>query len=203
MNDLGLSLKNWQNFFVIVATSAGALTGLQFVVIALIAQARAAGSRRDIAAFGTPTVIHFCTALLVSAVMTAPWQVSASLGSCIAAFGAVGLAYSIRVVWYARKANYKPDAEDWFWYIALPIVAHVVLMVAGVSMSWTADWTLVAVAVTSLVFLFLGVHNSWDTVTHVAVQHGPKLANGKSQEPANDGQTRTDAASAAADGKTV
>ena len=36
-------LTQWESFYVIVGSSAGALTGLQFVVIALIAEAEAAG----------------------------------------------------------------------------------------------------------------------------------------------------------------
>ena len=34
------ALRNWQNFYEIVGSSAGALTGLQFVVITLITQTR-------------------------------------------------------------------------------------------------------------------------------------------------------------------
>jgi hypothetical protein len=87
-----IALASWQNFYVLVGSSAGALTGLQFVVMTLVTQARAASNVRDIRAFGTPTVIHFCTALLISAVMTAPWNALASLGLCLAACGAVGVA---------------------------------------------------------------------------------------------------------------
>jgi hypothetical protein len=67
------SFADWANFYVIVRSSAGALTGLQFVVIILIAEAQAEGSMREIRAFGTPTVVHFCAALLISAIVSAPW----------------------------------------------------------------------------------------------------------------------------------
>src|SRR5437762_4327534 len=63
-------LTTWQNFYVIIGSSAAALTGLMFVVITLIAGAQVRGS---IAAFGTPTVVHFCAALLVAAILSAPW----------------------------------------------------------------------------------------------------------------------------------
>jgi len=36
------ALDGWENFYVIVGSSAGALIGLQFVVLALIAEAPAA-----------------------------------------------------------------------------------------------------------------------------------------------------------------
>ena len=64
-------LARWENFYVIVGSSAGALTGLQFVVIALVAEAEAAASLLEIRAFGSPTVVHFCFALLISAIVSA------------------------------------------------------------------------------------------------------------------------------------
>jgi len=59
-----VALAPWQNFYVIGGSSAGVLTGLQFVVMTLVTQARAVNSMRDVRAFGTPTVLHFCTAHL-------------------------------------------------------------------------------------------------------------------------------------------
>jgi hypothetical protein len=166
------ALSSWQNFYVIVGSSAGALTGLQFVVITLVTQTRAARDMRDIHAFGTPTVIHFCTALLLSAVMTAPWQSFASLGVCLAACGAVGVAYSFRVFWHARKAAYNPDVEDWVWYVVFPLVAHLALSGAGVLVWSNVSWSLAAIAGGAVMFLLLGVRNAWDAVTFIAVKHG-------------------------------
>ncbi len=65
-------LIQWNSFYVIVGSSAGALIGLQFVVLALIANlpiARGAGQAG--AAFSTPNVIHFGIVLLVAAVASA------------------------------------------------------------------------------------------------------------------------------------
>jgi hypothetical protein len=62
----------WENFYVIVGSSAGALTGLQFVVMALISESRSLPrSRREVDAFATPTVVHFCAVLLLSAIVSA------------------------------------------------------------------------------------------------------------------------------------
>ena len=68
----GLALNDllaWQNFYVIVGSSAGALIGVPFVVIALIAGSRRRADTDAIHAFGTPTVVHFTGALTVSAMM--------------------------------------------------------------------------------------------------------------------------------------
>ncbi|HEX5435867.1 MAG TPA: hypothetical protein VFW98_01820, partial [Gemmatimonadaceae bacterium] len=52
-------LAAWENFYLITGPSAAALTGLQFVVMALVAD-REAGSSLSVSAFGTPTILHFC-----------------------------------------------------------------------------------------------------------------------------------------------
>src|SRR2546426_4727252 len=68
-------IDGWENFYVIVGSSAGALIGLQFVVISLFASRpidhleAQAGS-----AFATPSVVHFGLVLLLSAIVSAPWD---------------------------------------------------------------------------------------------------------------------------------
>jgi hypothetical protein len=54
------ALAGWENFYVIVGSSAGALIGLQFVVITLIAVFPIVKDvERASSAFATPTIVHF------------------------------------------------------------------------------------------------------------------------------------------------
>jgi hypothetical protein len=164
------TLTRWANFYVIVGSSAGALTGLQFVVMTLVAQANVVGSMREIRAFGSPTVVQFCAALLISAIMCAPWDSLSHAGVCLAVFGATGLVYALVVIRHARKqTGYAPDAGDWFWYVALPLIAYAGLTAEGIVLSWNIRWCLFLIAPTTLLLLFIGIRNSWDTVTYVAV----------------------------------
>src|ERR1700751_2517719 len=71
---LMLELARWDNFYVIVGSAAGALIGLQFVVLTLIADRPPAGAEQAGAAFGSPTIVHFGTVLFLSALLHAPWQ---------------------------------------------------------------------------------------------------------------------------------
>src|SRR4030095_13032983 len=82
-----LPLHEWESFYVIIGTSAAALTGLMFVVIAIVADAGSrATSPLGVATFVTPTIVHFCAALLISAIVSAPWHrhldVQIALGIC-------------------------------------------------------------------------------------------------------------------------
>jgi hypothetical protein len=69
------ALAGWENFYVIVGSSAGTLIGLQFVVMALIADMpRTPGQAQAGDAFAMPTIVHFATVLLLSATLSAPWH---------------------------------------------------------------------------------------------------------------------------------
>jgi hypothetical protein len=69
-------LATWQNFYVLIGSAAATLTGLMFVVITLSAGARGRVSSASgaLGAFTTPNVVHFGVALLVAAILSAPWQ---------------------------------------------------------------------------------------------------------------------------------
>jgi len=71
----------WESFYVIVGSSAAALTGLQFVVMVLGAEISAVGTVHTTRAFGTPTVVHFCAVLLNAAILSASRHIGCSAGS--------------------------------------------------------------------------------------------------------------------------
>lgn len=180
----GPLLAQWQNFYVIAGSSAGALTGLQFVVMALIAESEVHSSMREVRAFGTPTVVHFCAALLVSAIASAPWQTLPHAAIALGACGGAGLVYATFVIKHAmRQTGYQPDAEDWFWYAALPIAAYTALTAAAVLLPRYRGEDLFAVAGTTVLLLFIGIHNSWDTVTYIALGHGERRAGSAGEKP--------------------
>jgi len=166
-------LSRWTDFYVIIGSSAGALTGLQFVVIALIAEGEAARTMLEIRAFGTPTIVHFCMVLLLSGIASAPWHAISYAAWCLGICGAAGVAYVIRVMSHARKqTGYAPDLGDWFWYLALPFAAYSVLLGAVILTAWKPAIGLFLVAGIALTLLFNGIHNAWDTVTFIAIQRG-------------------------------
>ena len=168
-------LSAWQNFYVIVGSSAGALTGLQFVVIALIAESRVAGSMREVRAFGSPTIVHFCAALLISAILSAPWHTLHAAGVALAIVGAAGIIYSLLVVRHARaQTGYQPDAADMLWYVISPLVLYSAWTISAVLLALHYAAALFAIAAIALLLLFLGIRNAWDSVTYVALVHSKR-----------------------------
>ncbi len=163
-------LPTWQNFYVIIGTAAATLTGLMFVAITLIARMRDRRSNEAVEAFSSPTVVHFCTALLVAAILSAPWQALWNAGLLLGLAGLGGVTYAVIVVLRARRqADYQLVVEDWLWYTAFPLVSYIAFVVAAILLSVNAAPALFVIAAATLLLLFTGIHNAWDTVTYVAI----------------------------------
>jgi hypothetical protein len=163
-------LAGWETFYVIIGSAAAGLTGLQFVVMTLVADVRRQSSTETIDAFGTPTVVHFCAALLLSAILTAPWQRPLNAAVAVAAIGLAGLVYAVVIIRRARRqTDYHPVFEDWLWHAALPAVAYIVLLGGGAAFARFPRGPLFVIGAASLLLLFIGIHNAWDTVTYVAM----------------------------------
>jgi hypothetical protein len=161
------TLAGWGNFYVIVGSSAGALIGLQFVVITLIADMPIIGSAQASSAFGTPTIVHFGVVLLLSAFLNVPWN---GIGAAAVAWGLTGLGgivYQIVVVRHMRRQSaYQPVLEDWLFHVLLPFAAHAALVVSACAARSHARGSLFGVAAAALLLLFIGIHNAWDAVTY-------------------------------------
>jgi hypothetical protein len=182
-----LGTRAWESFYVIVGSSAGALTGLQFVVLTMIAEARRArgggGGGESIAAFGSPTVVHFCAALLMAAILSAPWGDLAPPGIAIAVCGACGVIYSGIVLRRTLRQNdYKPVLEDWIWHAALPLLAYAALVQGGWGLEHHSADTLYVVGAATLLLVFIGIHNAWDAVMYITVVGLPEHAPVASRE---------------------
>ena len=168
MHESATALSAWEAFYVIVGSSGGALIGLQFVVITLIAERRDLANSGAISAFGTPTVVHFAGALFVSAIMSAPWPSLVPPSVVIGIFGLSGVVYAVIVIRRARRQdNYAPVWEDWVWYAAFPCLSYATLAVTAFILSTNPSLGLFVVGAVALTLLLIGIHNAWDTVMHI------------------------------------
>lgn len=169
--DVASPLEAWADFYLIVGSSAGALTGLQFVVMTLTAEIVPPSSRGEsVAAFGTPNVVHFCAALLVGSILCIPWGALRPPGIAVAGCGGLGVVYCAIILKRAiRQRVYQPVFEDWLWHILLPAVAYATMLVAGVDLARNFAGPLFFIGPATLLLVFVGIHNAWDTVTFITV----------------------------------
>ena len=162
-----MTLSEWDSFYVIVGSAAGALIGLQFVVMTLIAEKPIAGMGDAARAFATPTVVHFSACLLLSALLRVPWPDAAHATWAAGATGLCGLFYMALPIQRMRRQHvYKMDMEDRLFHVLLPFVAYGLLALCGLfGLAHTVP-ALFGIGAASLLLLFIGIHNAWDAVAY-------------------------------------
>lgn len=90
--------------------------------------------------------------------MSAPWPSPFPVSVALTLCGLGGLGYGTIVTRRARRqTSYAPVWQDWLWYAIFPFSLYAAL-------------ALFVVAGAALGLLLLGIHNAWDTVTHIVVQ---------------------------------
>jgi hypothetical protein len=163
-------LAGWENFYVIIGTSAGGLTGLTFVVIALVRDKTAASvTTAGIRVFVTPTIVHFGGVLAFAAFMNLPHPSVLALSVVFVLAGIAGVAYSAVIgrSMPGPGSFYVAVREDWIWNVIVPAVIYAALAVAGfIIWRWRTE-ALYAVAALTLALLFVGIRNAWDIAVYM------------------------------------
>jgi hypothetical protein len=170
-------LTDWQSFYALVGSSAAALTGLTFIVITIAAErgeltgsasARLSGLR----VFITPTVVHFVSALWLSAVMCIPGQTVGGLEVLLTGTGSVGLAYCATLLprMVGGVSDYKLFISDWIWSAVLPVIAYLALAAAGLTLPYRPALSPYVVSGVVLLLLFISIHNAWDVVVWITTE---------------------------------
>jgi hypothetical protein len=164
-------LIEWESFYVIVGSAAGALVGLQFVVMTLIAESSRERSADAGAAFATPTIIHFSVVLVLSAALSAPWHSIGAIAIFLGIMGFVGIGYGGLIIRRMRmQTAYRPVVEDWAFHAVLPMIAYLLLAGSALAAASHGRAALFGTAAAALLLLLIGIHNAWDAVVyHVLV----------------------------------
>jgi len=174
-------LGEWDSFYMIVGSAAGALVGLQFVVLTLIAERPPLHAKDANAAFATPTIVHFGVVLFLSAAIRVPWRTMTSIAALWGVVALIGVVYSAIVARRMRvQAAYKPGFEDWLFHAALPLATFTALGASSFLAVSKPRQALFGAAASALLLLFLGIHNAWDAVVYnVLIKDRTKKTGGR------------------------
>lgn len=61
---------------------------------------------------------------------------------------------------------YEPEFEDWLCHFLLPLTAYAVLAVSAWVALYHTRAALFGIGGATLLLLFIGIHNAWDSVTY-------------------------------------
>src|SRR5436305_12945038 len=145
-----------------------------FVAITLMAQLRVrpSSSWSHMRVFNTSNVVHFGTALLIAALLSAPWPALWTAALLLGLAGLGGVSYVLIVLWEVRHRllGYQLVRSDWLWYTLLPLISYTALVVAAILLPIYPGPVLFIIAAVTMLLLFMGIRNAWDVVTYMAIE---------------------------------
>jgi hypothetical protein len=155
-------LEQWHDFFLLCGTAAVTLTGALFIVISLGPSIIAAQNNTGVKAFISPNAVYFTSVLIVSHVLLAPTVARTTTGWLLCA----GALLSMLYLWSTQAPRHWRanglSTLDWIWYIALPYLAYVLVLAAGIEVLGDDGLAMPAVAAAMLSLLIVGLRNAWD-----------------------------------------
>ena len=163
----------WETFFFMVGSSATGLIGLLFVVITLTAERNTERAEAGSRTFVTPTVVHFCAVLLVSAVAVMPGLPAQAAALALGIPALVGFLYVGMIV--TRLVRGIPSVTHWTDYIfygLFPAAVYLGLIVSAADLLSGGTFGPYGIAVGALALLLVGIRDAWDLATYLAYHRG-------------------------------
>jgi hypothetical protein len=164
-------VEDWHDFDVLVGTAAATLVGLMFVAASIGASVFTEKDRAALKAFISPTVVHFTTVLVIAVVALVPTHEWHTLASLLALVGIAGAIYSINVwieLFIHRRFNV--DVVDRLFYAAIPLVGHLLLLLAAFFLWRQSEAGLDLLAAGQATLLLAGIRNAWDMMIWIMIR---------------------------------
>jgi predicted permease len=162
--------KDWDNFYLMIGSAAGALIGLLFVVVTLTTNLGRDKAQRGQQLYMTPIVFHLGVILVLSAVTAVPDLDALVTGTLVSVAALMGLAYAGFIISQIgrRKTPEPPHWSDVWCYGVIPAVVYLGLLAAAVAIGTARQFADYTIAAALVALLLSSIRNAWDLVTFLA-----------------------------------
>ena len=161
--------RDWENYYLLVGSAAGALIGLMFVVTTLTTGIDPSRVSRGAQVYIKPIVFHFSVVLIVSAISAVPQIPLPVAGMALAFCAVIGIVYSAATTARLSRPGWEdpPNWSDKWFYGILPTVAYLGLAGAASAVWLVPGIAAYAVGATMLVLLMIGIRNASDLAINI------------------------------------
>ena len=162
--------EGWEEYFLMIGSSAGALIGLMFVVVTLTAGRDRSEVEHGKHLYTSPIVWHLAVILVLSGAAIAPTMSAKLFAVMTGGLAILGLIMGIRsTAGIIRRPEFSNAAAfDSFWYGIAPAVVYAGLAGAALAVLRGHRWGTTLVAADLMVLLLVSIHAEWDLVTYLA-----------------------------------
>ena len=161
---------DWEDFYLIVGSAAGALIGIMFVVATLMAGLESRTVSRGARVFFTPIVFHFAMVVVVSAIAVVPELPPPVVGVMIALCAAIGCVYSTTTTIRIFTPSSQDQPSHWtdkYFYGFVPTATYLGLACAAGAVWLSPRGATYGIGASMLALLLIGIRDSWDLGTYL------------------------------------
>ena len=163
-------MEAWHDFYLLIGTAGLTLTGLLFVVVSFGARIVADRAATGVRAFVSPNAVYFSATLVVAAVLLIPNVSPTVIGVFLCAGALASLGYLAYTRVHRRWRENKLSVLDWVWFVGLPAMSYVLLLLSGAGVLLGTAWSMYGIAVALIFLLVIGIRNAWDLVIWMTEQ---------------------------------
>lgn len=160
--------RDWGDFYLVLGAAAGALIGLMFVVVTLLAGREAQRVERGTRAYITPIVFHYSVVLVVCAIGVTPRMPRAVLAALLAVAALTGVVYTtVTTLRILHMPGNPPHWTDKHYYGILPSFIYMGYGLAAACL-WIAPGAVGhLIGAVTVALLLIAIRNSWDLATAI------------------------------------
>jgi len=156
--------NDWENFYLIVGSAAGALIGLMFVVATLMAGLESQRVSHGARVFFTPIIFHFAVVVVVSAMAVVPGMPPTVAGVIVAFLAVTGFVYAIATIFrmFGPGSSNPLHWTDKYFYGVVPAIVYLGLAGAAGAVWFAPASAAYAIGAVMLILLLIGIRDAWD-----------------------------------------
>lgn len=160
-------LQEWETFYLVVGTSAGALVGVMFIVATLTAEIDFEQINRGTIIYQNPTVFHFGIIVAVSALALVPEHLVEIVAVLVGIAGLAGLVYAAVTLrrMSERYDFYQATGWDRLYFAGLPGVSYLLMLAGSVAVFGQREIAAETIGAGTLLLLLVSIRNAWDVAT--------------------------------------
>ena len=172
-----LTLRDWQNFYMLTGAAAATLIGLLFVAISISVGANLSlkQARNSLRTFVSPILIYYSQVFIISCLAIMPLQSINILGGVVVVLGGLNIFLALKICWRILVLHRDEMVlGHWIWHFFLPLITSILFVCSAIGFFNGAPLAAPGLSVADLLCLSIGLRNTWVLTLWLAFHQGPR-----------------------------
>lgn len=172
-----LTMRGWQNFYMLTGAASATLIGLLFVAISISVGTNLSiqQARNSLRTFVSPILVYYSQAFIISCLVVMPLQSISILGGVVVVLGGLNFFLALKVCWRILVLHREEmDFGHWIWHFLLPLITSILFVCTALGFFNDSQLSPAGLALTDMFCLTIGLRNTWVLTIWLVLHQGPR-----------------------------